>query len=139
MVRVPFPVCREVESVAERLVGLRIERGVMSEIGRRVGLFFFALGTLGIGVPLLPTVPFWILAAICFARSDPALQRKIYDHPRFGTTVRQFVENRVLSRRAKLSRRPPPRARSPRASRRGLTTSSTTRQSSDTSFSLPPN
>lgn len=71
------------------------------KFGRRVGLFFFALGTLGIGVPLLPTVPFWILAAIFFARSDPALQRKIYDHPRFGTTVRQFVENRVLSRRAK--------------------------------------
>lgn len=37
MVRVPFPVCREVESVAERLVGLRIERGVLSEIGRRIG------------------------------------------------------------------------------------------------------
>jgi uncharacterized membrane protein YbaN (DUF454 family) len=68
---------------------------------RGVGLFFFALGTLGIGVPLLPTVPFWILAAIFFARSDPALQRKIYAHPQFGLTVRQFVENRVLSRRAK--------------------------------------
>ena len=37
MIRVPFPVCREVEAVAERLVGLRIERGVLSEIGRRLG------------------------------------------------------------------------------------------------------
>jgi long-subunit acyl-CoA synthetase (AMP-forming) len=37
MIRVPFPVCREVEAVGERLVGLRIERGVLSEIGRRVG------------------------------------------------------------------------------------------------------
>lgn len=37
MIRAPFPVCREVESVAERLVGLRIERGVLSEIVRRVG------------------------------------------------------------------------------------------------------
>lgn len=37
MIRVPFPVCHEVESVAERLVGLRIGRGVMNEIGRRVG------------------------------------------------------------------------------------------------------
>lgn len=37
MIRVPFPVCREVESVAERLVGLRIERGVLNEIGKRVG------------------------------------------------------------------------------------------------------
>jgi len=37
MIRVPFPVCREVENVAERLVGLRIERGVLTEISRRLG------------------------------------------------------------------------------------------------------
>ena len=37
MIRVPFPVCREVENVAEKLVGLRIERGVLSQIVRRVG------------------------------------------------------------------------------------------------------
>jgi long-subunit acyl-CoA synthetase (AMP-forming) len=37
MIRVPFPVCREIEPIADRLVGLRIERGVLSEITRRVG------------------------------------------------------------------------------------------------------
>ena len=37
MIRVPFPVCHEVDAIAERLVGLRIERGVLTEIGRRVG------------------------------------------------------------------------------------------------------
>ncbi|MFH0983596.1 MAG: AMP-binding protein [Planctomycetota bacterium] len=37
MTRVPFPVCRELEPIADRLVGLRIERGVLSEISRRVG------------------------------------------------------------------------------------------------------
>jgi long-subunit acyl-CoA synthetase (AMP-forming) len=37
MVRVPFPVCREVEPLADRLVGLRVERGVLNEIARRVG------------------------------------------------------------------------------------------------------
>ena len=37
MVRVPFPVCRDLESVADRLVGLRIERGVLNKIARRVG------------------------------------------------------------------------------------------------------
>ncbi len=37
MIRVPFPVCHEVESVAERLVGLRIERGVLNELSQRVG------------------------------------------------------------------------------------------------------
>ncbi|MCK4341394.1 MAG: AMP-binding protein, partial [Phycisphaerae bacterium] len=37
MIRVPFPVCREIEHIADRLVGLRIERGVLREIGHRVG------------------------------------------------------------------------------------------------------
>jgi uncharacterized membrane protein YbaN (DUF454 family) len=70
-------------------------------IYRGLGLFFFGLGGLGIAVPLLPTVPLWILAAIFFARSAPALQQKIYDHPQFGSTVQQFVEHRALSKRSK--------------------------------------
>lgn len=37
MIRSPFPVCREVEKLADSLVGLRIERGVLGEIVRRVG------------------------------------------------------------------------------------------------------
>ncbi len=37
MIRTPFPVCQEVQNSAERLVGLRIERGVMGEITRRIG------------------------------------------------------------------------------------------------------
>ncbi len=37
MVQVPFPVCREVEPMADRLVGLRIERGVLTKIAGRIG------------------------------------------------------------------------------------------------------
>ncbi len=37
MVRVPFPVCREIESAADSLVGLRIEQGVVNKIASRVG------------------------------------------------------------------------------------------------------
>lgn len=37
MIRVPYHVCREVESAAESLIGLRIQRGVMNEISKRVG------------------------------------------------------------------------------------------------------
>ena len=70
-------------------------------IYRVLGLFFFGAGTLGIVVPLLPTVPLWILAAFLFASSSPALQQKIYSHPQFGDTVKQFVEDGVLSRQSK--------------------------------------
>ena len=70
-------------------------------IYRVLGLFFLGAGTLGIFVPLLPTVPLWILAAFLFTRSSPALQKKIYAHPQFGETVKQFVEDGVLSKQNK--------------------------------------
>jgi uncharacterized membrane protein YbaN (DUF454 family) len=72
-------------------------------IYRALGGLFFALGTLGIGLPLLPTVPFWILAAWFFARSSPELRDRIYAHPTFGPPVRQFLEHRTLSRRGKIA------------------------------------
>ncbi|TVP62870.1 MAG: DUF454 family protein [Nodularia sp. (in: Bacteria)] len=31
-----------------------------------IGVVSFVVGTIGIVVPLLPTVPFWILTGICF-------------------------------------------------------------------------
>jgi long-subunit acyl-CoA synthetase (AMP-forming) len=37
MIRSPFPVCRGIEPIADRLVGLKIERGVLGEVARRVG------------------------------------------------------------------------------------------------------
>lgn len=75
--------------------GMRVLRGV--------GLALLALGTVGIFVPLLPTTIFWILAAICFGRSDPRLQAWVFGHHRFGAGVEAFVQRGVLSRKAKLA------------------------------------
>jgi len=36
------------------------------------GLLAVVLVILGIALPLLPTVPFFLLATFCFARSNPA-------------------------------------------------------------------
>lgn len=40
-----------------------------------VGMTALALGTAGIVLPLLPTVPFYLLAAFCFAKSSERLHR----------------------------------------------------------------
>jgi uncharacterized membrane protein YbaN (DUF454 family) len=48
------------------------------------GFVALALGALGIFLPLLPTVPFMILAAFFFARSSPALEARLLDHQHFG-------------------------------------------------------
>lgn len=67
------------------------------------GLASMGLGMIGIFVPLLPTVPFMILAAFCFARSSPQLEAKLMSHPRYGPHLIAWRDNGVVSRRAKWS------------------------------------
>lgn len=66
-----------------------------------LGLLAVALGTVGIFVPLLPTVPFYILAAFCFGRSHPALERWLLDHPKFGESIRMWRAKGAISPRGK--------------------------------------
>jgi uncharacterized membrane protein YbaN (DUF454 family) len=61
------------------------------------------LGALGAFLPLLPTVPFVILAAFCFARSSPRLEAWLLTHPTFGNHIVAWREKRAISRRGKLA------------------------------------
>ena len=65
------------------------------------GGFFFLLGAVGIVVPLLPTVVFWIVAAWCFGRSSPRLEAWLLDHPSAGPHIRGWRERGAIERRAK--------------------------------------
>lgn len=66
-----------------------------------VGVISLALGSLGAVVPLLPTVPFVILAAFCFARSSPALERRIVDHPVMKPHIAAWRERGAISKKGK--------------------------------------
>jgi uncharacterized membrane protein YbaN (DUF454 family) len=67
------------------------------------GILSVLLGVIGAFLPLLPTVPFMLLAAFLFARSNPAWERKLLDHPRFGPPIRAWRENGAISRRGKIA------------------------------------
>lgn len=59
------------------------------------------LGIMGIFLPIMPTVPFILLAAACFGRASPRFHRWLYQHPYFGKMVRNWEERRAISRKGK--------------------------------------
>lgn len=66
-----------------------------------LGFVSLALGSLGILLPLLPTVPFMILAAFCFARSNPELERRIVEHPKLQEHFTAWRQRGAISRKGK--------------------------------------
>ncbi len=67
------------------------------------GMVSLALAAIGVALPIMPTVPFLLLAVLFFARSNPALEKRILDHPHWGPQVRDWQERRAISRRAKIA------------------------------------
>lgn len=82
--------------------GKRSGSAVLRGVFFTCGLLFLILGFVGAFLPVLPTTPFLILAAACFARSSRKLERWLLDHPRFGPTLRDWRERGAIPRKAKL-------------------------------------
>jgi hypothetical protein len=62
-----------------------------------LGFLSLGLGFVGAFLPLLPTVPFILLAAFCFARGSPAFEQRLLDHPRFGPHIHAWRSRRAIS------------------------------------------
>ena len=65
------------------------------------GLTALGLGLIGVFLPLLPTVPFMLLAAFCFARSSDRLHGWLVNHPTFGPPIQDWNRSGAISLRAK--------------------------------------
>jgi len=65
------------------------------------GLAALASGIAGIVLPLVPTTPFVLLAAYCFARSSPRLEAWLLAHPTFGPMIENWRRHGSIDRRAK--------------------------------------
>lgn len=65
------------------------------------GLFALAFGLLGVVLPLLPTVPFMILAAFCFSKSSDRLHDWLVNHPIYGSHIRDWRDHGAIHPNAK--------------------------------------
>nr|WP_232230284.1 YbaN family protein [Halomonas sp. 1513] len=61
----------------------------------------FALGVIGVFVPLMPTTCFMLLAVWAASRGSPRFAQWIREHPRFGPSVVAWECERAIPRRAK--------------------------------------
>jgi len=66
-----------------------------------VGVVSIAIGAIGVILPLLPTTPFLLAAAYCFARSSPKLHDWLLDHPTFGPLISNWDRYGSIDRRSK--------------------------------------
>ena len=67
------------------------------------GLGAVGVGALGVVVPGLPTTVFFIVAAWCFSRSSPRLERWVLELPRIGPLVRDYRAGLGMPRAAKIT------------------------------------
>lgn len=65
------------------------------------GIIAVTLGGIGVILPLLPTVPFLLLAAFCFARSSERLHQWLTTHPKLGPPIQDWNERGAISLKAK--------------------------------------
>ena len=82
-----------------RLMHLRT--AITRLLWRALAVLCLLLGGVGIFLPVMPTVPFVLVAAWAAGRGWPALESWLVGHPRYGMHVRQWREGGFVPRRAK--------------------------------------
>ncbi|MGD8592282.1 MAG: YbaN family protein [Gammaproteobacteria bacterium] len=65
------------------------------------GMLSVALGIVGVLLPLLPTTPFMLLAAACFAQSSPRFHNALLKNRLFGPMIKQWQEQRSIPKKSK--------------------------------------
>lgn len=66
-----------------------------------LGSLFFVLGLIGVLVPVLPTTPFMILSAACFAESSPRFHKMLLNNRWFGDDLQRWECSKTMQRATK--------------------------------------
>ncbi|HRW20957.1 MAG TPA: YbaN family protein [Bacteroidales bacterium] len=66
------------------------------------GSLFLVLGTIGIVVPVLPTTPFLLLTALCYAKSSEKFYNWLINNRVFGTYIKNYRDGKGIPVRVKL-------------------------------------
>ena len=64
---------------------------------RTIAVVFMALGLMGVVLPVMPHVPFFLVALWAAGKGWPALERWLLNHPQFGPQLRNWKDHRAIS------------------------------------------
>lgn len=78
-----------------------LRRRLAMVLWRAVAVVAMALGLLGVVLPVMPTVPFLIVAAWAASKGWPAFEIWLLNHRLFGPPIVQWRERGAVPRRAK--------------------------------------
>ncbi len=67
-----------------------------------IGILFVSLAALGAVLPLLPTTPFLLVAAACFAKSSPRLYNMLLANKVFGPLIYHWQQSKSIPKRGKV-------------------------------------
>ena len=76
-------------------------RSTVVLLWRLLAVVCIVLGLIGVVLPVMPTVPFLLVAAWAAGRGWPQLEQRMLAHPEYGPMIVRWRERRVVPRRAK--------------------------------------
>ena len=77
-------------------------REPLKHVWGSIGWASLALGIVGIFLPLLPTTPFVLLSAGCFAKSSPKARAWLENHKQLGPVITDWEERGAIAKKAKM-------------------------------------
>ncbi len=85
-----------------RLMKIKKHKNIYKLLLIITGSLFLVLGTIGIVVPVLPTTPFLLLTALCYAKSSEKFYNWLINNRVFGTYIKNYRDGKGIPVRVKL-------------------------------------
>lgn len=80
-----------------------IARTLTRRIWIILGSLFLGIGILGALLPLLPTTPFLVLSAVCYARGSERFYNWLLNNKWFGNYIRNYLEGKGIPWKSKVA------------------------------------